>query len=538
MSTAPEPQNSGELDGSSSSSSADERDEEPLVESLVAGRSKRVTAGNRLTSLLVKEADDELELLFAEDGEEEDVEFEGEEGEDASDVQLDSSSDDEDQAVAADRDDLEGERELQKQDKAERRKKRKAQEIFKRPPALRKRPKLEENGTLATLMTPAMRAKKKSERVSWLPAPEEGPVRSSSRKQTVQNKEVVHQRMQESEKRRRRQVHVMEAAAKRKEVAKAKVMTQADRMAEAARTEKRNAKSLNRWEQTEKKRVEEQKARLAALHNRQLQGPVISWWSGPSKWINGKLVAVGSKNMGADFKPPIPVNEKADGKISISKSIGNTPTGSNNVETTEAPLRPPAGYVPFHQYPLATPASASQIYSAPPPARPEFLDGIHYYASLPHSQQPTVSGAQGFQPVHIGHPMSYFPSLIPVTEISTRNLVILKNIDGTADRTPELQNHVLLRKKNQKLPRRLAAWRWTMDADNSAGVTHISCAITGHPARYRDPKTGLPYANSYAYKEIQKLRRAESRWSSLLGCYVGPIASAASGVPDQFLRRP
>ena len=63
---------------------------------------------------------------------------------------------------------------------------------------------------------------------------------------------------------------------------------------------------------------------------------------------------------------------------------------------------------------------------------------------------------------------------------------------------------------------------------------HEPCAITGHPARFRDSNTGLPYANSYAYKEIQKLCKGGSRWSSLLGCYVGPVASAARGVPDRF----
>ena len=30
------------------------------------------------------------------------------------------------------------------------------------------------------------------------------------------------------------------------------------------------------------------------------------------------------------------------------------------------------------------------------------------------------------------------------------------------------------------------------------------CAITGLPAKYRDPHTGLPYANLEAYKELRK----------------------------------
>ncbi len=49
------------------------------------------------------------------------------------------------------------------------------------------------------------------------------------------------------------------------------------------------------------------------------------------------------------------------------------------------------------------------------------------------------------------------------------------------------------------------------------------CAITAQPARFRDPKTGLAYADSYAYKEIQRLQTGAYRWSTLLGCYVGPV---------------
>ena len=63
------------------------------------------------------------------------------------------------------------------------------------------------------------------------------------------------------------------------------------------------------------------------------------------------------------------------------------------------------------------------------------------------------------------------------------------------------------------------------------------CAITMQPARFRDPRTGLAYANSYAYKELQKLRKGGARWSNLLGCYVGPVNSAAHGVPERFRKR-
>ena len=78
--------------GNESTSSDEGTEEEANVESLVTGRAKRATAGNRLSSLLEKEGDDELELLFAENEEEEDVEFEDDD-ENASDAQLDSSTD-------------------------------------------------------------------------------------------------------------------------------------------------------------------------------------------------------------------------------------------------------------------------------------------------------------------------------------------------------------------------------------------------------------------------------------------------------------
>lgn len=60
--------------------------------------------------------------------------------------------------------------------------------------------------------------------------------------------------------------------------------------------------------------------------------------------------------------------------------------------------------------------------------------------------------------------------------------------------------------------------------------------ITHHPARYRDPETGLPFFNSYAYKEIQRLKRGDYRFSGLLGAWAGSGTFAAAGVPERFLK--
>ena len=452
------------VDDSNSSSSEDgneEETEEVQVESLVAGRSRRSTAGNRLSSLIEKEDDDELELLFAEAEGEEDVEFAGDDGEDASDVQLDSSSDDEEQdPTATAGDDLEGEKELQKQDRQERRKKRKAQEVFKRPPAVRHRVKFDPTTTSTLPTTPLGRPKKKSERISWLPKPDDGPTRSSSRKQTVQNKEVVHQRMQEHEKRRRQQIEVMEAAAKRKEASKPKAMTQADRLAEAARTEKKNAKSLNRWEETEKKRVEDQKARLAALQNRQLKGPVITWWSGPSKWVDDKLVRVGkdkdpqiqtttpgtqtTKDRTSDVVPPSSTTGDLVYSTSPDIIMGDVP-----VSTSHVPVPGPS--LGSKNESVSLP---SLVYSAPPRKEPYSPYSGFYGSSPQHESQGRIANeiqvstqAVESQPLTQSRPR---------IEYSTRNLVIIENIDANTTRAPELQNHILLQKSKKTVAKALS----------------------------------------------------------------------------------
>ncbi|KAL9595468.1 MAG: hypothetical protein Q9219_006428 [cf. Caloplaca sp. 3 TL-2023] len=526
---------------------ANSNDEESSVELLVTSRKRRTTAGTRMSTLLAKEGDDELELLFAEDEQEEDDEFADEDAGNGSDLQLDSASSDDDQDVARADEDLEGEKELQQQTRTERQKKRKAQDIFLKPRALKKRPRVNDrSGASATPETPAARPKKKSERVSWLPTNEEGPVRASSRKQTMANKEIVHSRLVASEKRRVHQLRIMEEAAKRKEASKPKVMTQAQRMEEAARTERSNAKSLNRWEAAEKKRLEEQKAKLEALHNRQLTGPVISWWSGMARWVNGKLRQVGWKSIKeADAKETYREKQVHD-RLSLelpSESRKATIDESHTVMKDEQDgwsegiraERTQDDTLEVNQRTAVTLVPETQ----------GFLDGIHYYAALPEKSPGTVAIEQPSHPEHkeappeppepatplpvtadtntIIIPPSLPPQETPIVQYAGRNLVVLEGLDTNVQRLPELQNHILLKRRSSKGP------------TQSPETARELCAITEQPARYRDPATGLPYADSYAYKEIRKLANGGSRWSSLLGCYVGPTTSSgARGVPERF----
>ncbi|UPL03808.1 hypothetical protein LCI18_014742 [Fusarium solani-melongenae] len=421
-----------------SNDSDSQTNNEDKIEWLATTRKRRSTAGNRMKSMLAnEEPDSDLELLFAED--ENDQGF-SDVDENASDVHMDSSSDDEDNDNNDD--DLEGEKELERQAKERRtaQRKRKAQEAI--PAKFRKKVRIDPTTkTPAAPTRPPPRPKKKSERTSWLPSPADLPTRASSRQTTRLSKEQLHQQMVEREARRLKQVAQMQKKAARLEAMKKPPMTQEERLREAAIVEKRNSKSLNRWEVAEKQREEERRAKLAALHQRTLKGPVITFWSGIGEWMGRHMV------IEEPAKEKRKRGEKAKGKDKDkSKDQDKTPAGAPN----------------------------------PPEAEP--------------------------QP--------------PQPSTGARNAMVFQNFDNNALKDRTIQTQIIFGRKMNKLPKPSPA---------------PLCVITNHPARYRDPRTGLPYYNAYAYREIQRLIRNEYRWSCALNAWVGSGTYAARGVPERFL---
>lgn len=310
-------------DSDSSSDSGGGGDAQP-TQWLATTRERRSTAGNRMKSMLAnEEPDSDLELLFAED--ENDQGF-SDAHEHASDVQMDSSDDDEDDNNA-NPDHLDGEEELERRAKEQRtaNRKRKARDAI--PSKFRKKVRIDP----ATPAAPSPRPKKKSERSSWLPSPADLPTRSSSRKTTRISKEHLHQQMVEREARRLKQLALMQKKAVKLEALKKPPMSQAERLTEAALVEKRNSKSLNRWEEAEKQREEDRRARLAALNNRTLNGPVITFWSGVREWKD----ALGQHVTLVEAKPK-KKRERAD-KGSKATEMGQAGGGANADKNANAP---------------------------------------------------------------------------------------------------------------------------------------------------------------------------------------------------------
>jgi vacuolar protein sorting-associated protein 72 len=574
----------------SSGGSDDDSEDSAPVELLVTGRERRKTAGNRydrnwiLEETANEEEPDEVTLLFAEGDDEEDEEFRSE----VSDADDMSSSDDDDQGPNAGPDDLDGEKELQKQAKDERAKKRKADLALTSTAALRKRPKIDPTQPKPLVKKPA----KKKERVTWLPNEDRSAARSSLRKQTIAHREETLARLKISEAQAKKMKVVKERRDREKAKNAPKAMTQADRLAEAERIERRNAKSLNRWETLEKKRIEEQAAKLAALKDRKLEGPFISLWSGKAFWRGPKLVQVYK-----DF---------ADDNPGEPKKRGRKPKGYHE---QMAALRAAGDSVPVsaHQSPgpsavpqlsnqQAPPAStekstqANPIFATPQGPANSLLSGIHEYASMqdddnganntvvaarnateakdsktandqpvadaptPDERQPVIPGREQdddapksevpvIDPPHSNmlqndamatptpalsgiidpnsvEPQPLPPPVVPIEEgYTTKNMVILNKFEDLSD-TGRKDYRLFYNTRKSTKPVRHAA---------------ELCPITMHPAKYKDPKTGIPYANVFAYKVLQELKDHKFIWSSMLGCYVGRGgAPVARGVPEGF----
>jgi len=418
---------------------------------LAVTRERRANAGSRMAQLL-KLAGAEDEALGTTGGDEEedgyadifqeaadDKEFEAGRDEDA-DVDMSSSSEDDEDAQEGDED--AGERELRKEKKLEKSKKRKRLSLLqqtmklkklKYAPILQKQTEEELATTTASarasvvaaaataaVTDPAPRHKKKVDRITWLP--EVGGTRASGRKATVNNKQATHKRLKEHEKKRKQTLVQMQAAEQRRKANEVKPMTQEERLAHAAEIERENLNSVNHWEEAENQRQEERNAKLAALKNRKLEGPVISFWSGPAVWVNGKLEYVGKRQLIQDLdEEPQPrdastdaerptdtevpsVAVSASGEMEVSKQNTPLPTADNSEPraTSEIQMVDPSSRMDIDSPKQPSPSPSSKMDVDRPQAedpkddapKPQtngngdgsFLDGIEYWASLPPNQ--------------------------------------------------------------------------------------------------------------------------------------------------------
>lgn len=452
-----------------SEASSSNGDQHAVPDLMVITRERRANAGNRMAKLLAVEENDELgkSLYEALQDVPDDDDFGGAEADAPDDISLESSDADADEDPGPPpedgAEDLEGERELEKQERAARRAlKRKAQGAMFKLPAVRKRPKLASSvagestpgsstAPLAATTTPttAPRPRKRVERVSWLPSKETGPVRLSSRTSALKNRAETHERLREKEKSRLITVANMRAAEERNRDKDARrPMTQAERLAEAAEVERINSQSLNSWEEAERKRAAEQKARLEALKNRKLEGPVIRYWSGPAIWLDNKLAHVGKKWKVEEVREQVTAERQIQEPQGIAPGLSEQESSANVSVTASNTHQTPedsAVQESFSQPPPPPPAISDAASTYPNPivfAPPQLADT---FTAIPENTMPDQKPAQApLQPIGNPPPLPPPPPPKPVVEAAARNVIILQNFDPAKVRDKEFQRRVLI----------------------------------------------------------------------------------------------
>ncbi|KAK0196869.1 YL1 nuclear protein-domain-containing protein [Armillaria mellea] len=403
--------------------------EPPVEETLVARRSRRSTAGNRMEAALaemsiddsVKDLDDDVE--FSVDKYEEDI------------FESDFESTDEeaqDEGTAGDQEVLDEEKQARKAARAR---------VEKATAAAHARQKVTFNPEASTSTTPKPKSRP-SRRVSLgttVNAGREGDAkgqRHSKRTHTIKNTSATVKRFKKGEERRAAQTP-------KKVKALAREITQGELIARALDNEEGNI-----VEHRDYLKLEEEKRKRARVVRDSVEGPLLRWIS-----------------RGEDIKIQVEVT-------------------------------PPA----------ATPAYGYGAYNAPgtstPPAYP-------YYATT-HYQNP-----------HMHYLPPPAPPPAPVFE----------------ERTERVNKNYLVHELAQydKAPK--PSWtelmevifgdhvKWDQMKVYSGKGRPTSrpkqmCPLTGQPAPYLDPRTGVPFSNIWAYETLTKLLNHGFVWSTALGCYV------------------
>jgi hypothetical protein len=59
-----------------------------------------------------------------------------------------------------------------------------------------------------------------------------------------------------------------------------------------------------------------------------------------------------------------------------------------------------------------------------------------------------------------------------------------------------------------------------------------TCPLTGLPAKYKDPQSGVPFASVDAYQRLQQVTNHEYAWDERLGCYTSENGGLVQGTAN------
>lgn len=517
---------------------------------LVQERARRSNAGNRMQELLARgefEADD----MFLEA--ENDVEFEAREEEpDIVDSDFDGNSTEEESD-----EDVEAEESIAREEKRQRK---------AAKPVVR---------TLAQPTGPSAPAPARPRAPRTMPSVvPPGGVRSSSRRSTVENKMATQTKLQEAEARR--------ASVRARPAKRVKHLTQDALIREALEMEEENTQSLLHYLEQE----EERKARQRQAGKKHMSGPFVRWISvGLDQNIFNSIEVRDAK---AKKEPPSEEREIALPQGTEAQAAREMPERTTPLPTEEAGPEPDSGAAePRTEAPNESreaPNEAAEPHSealsesreapnevaephseAPNEAtepRSETLSESRETpneAAEPHTEAP-IESCEAAQPPSLAcsepnesaqetHPplapshapmepaASTYPDTPSSTETTARTILSLHGLEPGATWVDEFRYLLGDHCAWDRLP-------FVPSRNRPYRPRQSTCVITGLPARYRDPRTGIPYATTEAYATIERVLRGEYVWTGSVHRSValsaGMLAAAHhdGGAGGVFLRSP
>lgn len=499
---------------------------------LVQERARRSNAGNRMQELLARgefEADD----MFLEA--ENDVEFEAREEEpDIVDSDFDGNSTEEESD-----EDVEAEESIAREEKRQRK---------AAKPVVR---------TLAQPKGPSAPAPARPRAPRTMPSVvPPGGVRSSSRRSTVENKMATQTKLQEAEARR--------ASVRARPAKRVKHLTQDALIREALEMEEENTQSLLHYLEQE----EERKARQRQAGKKHMSGPFVRWISvGLDQNIFNSIEVRDAK---AKKEPPSEERENAFPQRTEAQAAREMPERTTPLPTEEAGPEPDSGAAePRTEAPNESreaPNEVAELHSEAPNEAPEPRSETlsesretPNEAAEPHTEapiesceaaqppslacsEPNESAQETHPPLAPSHaPMEPAASTDPDTPSSTektaRTILSLHGLEPGATWVDEFRYLLGDHCAWDRLP-------FVPSRNRPYRPRQSMCVITGLPARYRDPRTGIPYATTEAYATIERVLRGEYVWTGSVHRSValsaGILAAAHhdGGAGGVFLRSP
>lgn len=499
---------------------------------LVQERARRSNAGNRMQELLARgefEADD----MFLEA--ENDVEFEAREEEpDIVDSDFDGNSTEEESD-----EDVEAEESIAREEKRQRK---------AAKPVVR---------TLAQPKGPSAPAPARPRAPRTMPSVvPPGGVRSSSRRSTVENKMATQTKLQEAEARR--------ASVRARPAKRVKHLTQDALIREALEMEEENTQSLLHYLEQE----EERKARQRQAGKKHMSGPFVRWISvGLDQNIFNSIEVRDAK---AKKEPPSEERENAFPQRTEAQAAREMPERTTPLPTEEAGPEPDSGAAePRTEAPNESreaPNEVAEPHSEAPNEAPEPHSETlsesretPNEAAEPHTEapiesceavqppslacsEPNESAQETHPPLAPSHaPMEPAASTDPDTPSSTektaRTILSLHGLEPGATWVDEFRYLLGDHCAWDRLP-------FVPSRNRPYRPRQSTCVITGLPARYRDPRTGIPYATTEAYATIERVLRGEYVWTGSVHRSValsaGMLAAAHhdGGAGGVFLRSP